>query len=91
MLSPKSIWSCTFRGIIFTHTSAFVEYLCSKSLTNGRLGAARPSGDVANPWLLVDRAALQETVATIKTMAAKHGGSYVEVQQRERKHQTRIN
>lgn len=38
---------------------------------------------MANPWMLVDRAALKDTVASIRTAAAKHGGSHVEVTLRE--------
>lgn len=34
---------------------------------------------MANPWRLVDRVALDDTVAVIKTAAAKHGGNHVEV------------
>lgn len=34
---------------------------------------------MANPWRLVDRVALNDTVAAIKAAAAKHGGNHVEV------------
>lgn len=33
---------------------------------------------MANPWLLVDRAVVVDTVATLRTAAAKHGGNHIE-------------
>lgn len=41
---------------------------------------------MANPWRLIDHVALDETIATIKTAAEKHGGNHVEVPCRQLLH-----
>ena len=39
----------------------------------------RTREESSNPWLLVNHVAVEDTVMTIKTAAAKHGGNHVEV------------